>query len=139
MNFQTSPTSLTRSLFVTITTLSVLDLCGCGGEQTGLTTFTPSNEIDKKANCPPTRADLIGERVDQILKSGVITEIEKQITNANTDKKELKPVKVKIFWVSLEELTKELKEDERKDLDAKKLFDKFDAYTTHRIRPRRAR
>jgi len=117
-----------RSLLVVFTMLSVL-VCSCDGEKTMLTTFNPTSEIDKKAKCNPVRADLVGERVDQILKSGVITAIEKQITDAKTDKKELKPVKVRIFLVSLEEFTKELKDDDRKDIDAKAIFDKYDAYT----------
>jgi len=117
-----------RSLLVVFTMLSVL-VCSCDGEKTMLTTFNPTSEIDKKAKCNPVRADLVGERVDQILKSGVITAIEKQITDAKTDKKELKPVKVRIFLVSLEEFTKELKDDDRKDIDAKAIFEKYDAYT----------
>ena len=117
-----------RSLLLVFIMLSVL-FVSCDGEKTVLTTFNPTSEIDKKAQCNPVRADLVGERVDQILKSGVITAIEKQITDANPDKKELKPVKVRIFLVSLEEFTKELKDDDRKDIDAKAIFDKYDAYT----------
>src|SRR5579872_881027 len=91
-----------------------LVLCCCDGDKAAKTVFTPSNEIDKNAKCDPVRADLVSERVGQVLKSDVIAAIEKQIADANTGKKELKPVKVKVFLVSLEELTKEVKDDERK-------------------------
>ena len=117
-----------RAIVVTVTAIFISLLSSCDGG-TALTIFNPTNEIDKKADCKPTRADLIGERVDQILKSDVIKEIEKQIAAANTDKKELKPVKIKIYLVSLDELKKELKDDGRPDINAESIFNKFDAYT----------
>ena len=114
---------------VGFTLLSTLILCCCDGDKAAKTTFTPSNDIDKKTECPQVRADLVSERVDEVLKSDVIKAIEKQIADANTDKKELKPVKVRVFLVSQDELAKELKDDDRKDLDAKTIFNTYDAYT----------
>jgi hypothetical protein len=116
-------------LTLAFTLLAILLLCSCDGDKTAQAVFTPTNDIDGKKECNPVQGNLVGDRVDQVLKSGVITAIEKQITDANTEKKELKPVKVRIFLVSLEELTKEVEGDGRKDLDPKSLFDKYDAYT----------
>lgn len=111
-------------------TLSSAVLLFCASAKAG-TIFNPTNEINKDQKCPPVRADMVSERVTQVLKSDVIAAIEKQITDANTEKKDLKPVKVKGFLVSLEEFTLELKDDGNKDLadKAKALFDKYDAYT----------
>jgi hypothetical protein len=114
---------------VAVVLSSALLLC-CAGAKTA-TTFNPTNEIKKDQKCLPVRADLVSERVAQVLKSDVIAAIEKQITDANTEKKDLNPVKVRVFLVSLEEFTQELKDDGNKDLAgrAQALFDKYDAYT----------
>jgi hypothetical protein len=110
-----------------IASLFALTLSGCDGGVSLI--FNPTNEIDKDAKCDGVRADLVKDRVDLVLKSDVIKAIEKQINDANKDKKELKPVKVRVFLVTLEEFKKELKDDGRTELDANDLFNEFDGYT----------